>query len=85
MFTENTLLRGHREILRAGTKGPPSREQRFRLPQESKRTPSGEEDQVDHYLNAGTRQQFISKCEHVLIRQHAELMWESFQSPPRLQ
>ena len=39
----------------------------------------GEEDRVDRYLNAGTRKRLISKCEHVLIRQHAELMWESFQ------
>jgi len=39
-----------------------------------------EEDRVDRYLNAETRKQLISKCEHVLIRQHAELMWESFQS-----
>ncbi|KAG1716055.1 hypothetical protein ID866_1081, partial [Astraeus odoratus] len=39
-----------------------------------------EEDRVDRYLNAETRKQLISKCEHVLIRQHAELMWESFQN-----
>jgi len=39
-----------------------------------------EEDRVDRYLNAETRKQLISKCEHVLIRQHAEVMWESFQS-----
>ena len=38
-----------------------------------------EEDRVDRYLNAETRKQFIGKCEHVLIRRHAELMWESFQ------
>ncbi|KIM65778.1 hypothetical protein SCLCIDRAFT_1211764 [Scleroderma citrinum Foug A] len=39
-----------------------------------------EEDRVDRYLNAETRKQLISKCDHVLIRQHAELMWESFQT-----
>ena len=39
-----------------------------------------EEDRVDRYLNAETRKQLISKCEHVLIRQHAELMWDSFQN-----
>ncbi|KAF9242574.1 Cullin [Melanogaster broomeanus] len=39
-----------------------------------------EEDRVDRYLNAETRKQLVSKCEHVLIRQHSELMWDSFQS-----
>ncbi|KAL4073151.1 Cullin [Scleroderma yunnanense] len=39
-----------------------------------------EEDRVDRYLNAETRKQLINKCEHVLIRQHADLMWESFQN-----
>jgi cullin 1 len=39
-----------------------------------------EEDRVDRYLNTETRKQLISKCEHVLIRQHSNLMWESFQS-----
>ncbi|EIN12366.1 Cullin-domain-containing protein [Punctularia strigosozonata HHB-11173 SS5] len=38
-----------------------------------------EEDRVERYLNTNTRKALISKCEHVLIRQHAELMWESFQ------
>jgi cullin 1 len=38
-----------------------------------------EEDRVERYLNTNTRKLLISKCEHVLIRQHAELMWESFQ------
>ena len=39
-----------------------------------------EEDRVDRYLNTETRKQLVSKCEHVLIRQHSELMWESFQN-----
>ncbi|KAJ8593849.1 Cullin-domain-containing protein [Rhizopogon salebrosus TDB-379] len=39
-----------------------------------------EEDRVDRYLNTETRKQLVSKCEHVLIRQHSNLMWESFQS-----
>jgi cullin 1 len=39
-----------------------------------------EEDRVDRYLNTSTRKALISKCEHVLIREHSELMWESFQN-----
>lgn len=39
-----------------------------------------EEDRVERYLNTQTRKVLISKCEHVLIREHSELMWESFQS-----
>lgn len=39
-----------------------------------------EEDRVERYLHTTTRKLLISKCEHVLIREHAELMWESFQS-----
>jgi cullin 1 len=39
-----------------------------------------EEDRVERYLNTGTRKGLISKCEHVLIREHSELMWDSFQS-----
>ncbi|KII86882.1 hypothetical protein PLICRDRAFT_55777 [Plicaturopsis crispa FD-325 SS-3] len=39
-----------------------------------------EEDRVERYLNTVTRKSLISKCEHVLIREHSELMWESFQS-----
>lgn len=35
---------------------------------------------MDRYLNVETRKQLVSKCEHVLIRQHSELMWESFQN-----
>ncbi|EGO23981.1 hypothetical protein SERLADRAFT_370818 [Serpula lacrymans var. lacrymans S7.9] len=38
-----------------------------------------EEDRVERYLNTETRKQLVSKCEHVLIREHSELMWESFQ------
>ncbi|KAL4250768.1 cullin family protein [Abortiporus biennis] len=38
-----------------------------------------EEDRVERYLNTNTRKGLISKCEHVLIREHAERMWESFQ------
>lgn len=39
-----------------------------------------EEDRVERYLNTQTRKPLISKCEHVLIREHSTLMWESFQS-----
>ena len=38
-----------------------------------------EEDRVERYMNTNTRKALITKCEHVLIREHAELMWESFQ------
>ncbi|KZT64949.1 Cullin-domain-containing protein [Daedalea quercina L-15889] len=38
-----------------------------------------EEDRVERYLNNNTRKGLISKCEHVLIREHAERMWENFQ------
>ncbi|KAL0562587.1 ubiquitin ligase (cullin) of SCF, partial [Marasmius crinis-equi] len=38
-----------------------------------------EEDRVDLYLHTKTRKDLISKCEHVLVRQHAELLWENFQ------
>lgn len=38
-----------------------------------------EEDRVERYLNSNTRKGLISKCEHVLIREHSELMWENFQ------
>ncbi|KAF7795181.1 hypothetical protein EIP86_006330 [Pleurotus ostreatoroseus] len=38
-----------------------------------------EEDRVERYLNTNTRKGLISKCEHVLIREHAEKMRESFQ------
>lgn len=39
-----------------------------------------EEARVERYLHAKTRKELVSKCEHVLIRAHSELMWESFQS-----
>lgn len=39
-----------------------------------------EEDRVERYLNTSTRKALVSKCEHVLIRDHSQLMWESFQS-----
>lgn len=38
-----------------------------------------EEDRVERFLNTQTRRPLISKCEEVLIREHAELMWDSFQ------
>ncbi|KIK69633.1 hypothetical protein GYMLUDRAFT_34019 [Collybiopsis luxurians FD-317 M1] len=38
-----------------------------------------EEDRVDRYLNTQTRKALISKCEQVLIREHAALMWDSFE------
>jgi hypothetical protein len=39
-----------------------------------------EEDRVERCLNTGTRNVLIGECEHVLIRDHSELMWENFQS-----
>ncbi|EKM79832.1 hypothetical protein AGABI1DRAFT_113105 [Agaricus bisporus var. burnettii JB137-S8] len=39
-----------------------------------------EEARVERYLHAKTRKDLVQKCEHVLIRAHSELMWESFQS-----
>jgi cullin 1 len=39
-----------------------------------------EEDRVERYLHQTTRKLLISKCEHTLVRTHAELMWDSFQS-----
>ncbi|KAF5371252.1 hypothetical protein D9758_004235 [Tetrapyrgos nigripes] len=38
-----------------------------------------EEDRIERYLHTKTRKELITKCEHVLIRNHSELMWESFQ------
>ncbi|KAI0726430.1 Cullin-domain-containing protein [Fomitopsis betulina] len=38
-----------------------------------------EEDRVERYLNNNTRKGLISKCEQVLIREHSQRMWESFQ------
>ena len=34
---------------------------------------------MDRYLNSQTRKPLIAKCEQVLIRQHAQVMWDSFQ------
>jgi cullin 1 len=39
-----------------------------------------EEDRVERYLHTGTRKPLIQKCEHVLIREHSELMWDAFQT-----
>lgn len=38
-----------------------------------------EEDRVERYLHTKTRKELITKCEHVLIREHAERMWDNFQ------
>ncbi|THV03349.1 Cullin-domain-containing protein [Dendrothele bispora CBS 962.96] len=38
-----------------------------------------EEDRIERYLHTKTRKELITKCEHVLIRDHSELMWDSFQ------
>jgi len=39
-----------------------------------------EENRVERYLHNKTRKDLVSKCEHVLIREHSEMMWENFQS-----
>ncbi|KAH6902807.1 ubiquitin-protein ligase [Coprinopsis sp. MPI-PUGE-AT-0042] len=39
-----------------------------------------EENRVERYLHNKTRKDLVSRCEHVLIREHSELMWESFQN-----
>ena len=39
-----------------------------------------EEDRVQRCLCTNTRQVLIDKCVHVLVREHAALMWGSFQS-----
>jgi len=39
-----------------------------------------EENRVERYLHTKTRKELINKCENVLIREHGELMWESFQN-----
>ena len=39
-----------------------------------------EEDRAERYLHQTTRRLLITKCEHVLVRAHAELMWGNFQS-----
>jgi cullin 1 len=36
-----------------------------------------EEDRVERYLHTTTRKLLISKCEDILIRTHAELMWDT--------
>ena len=38
-----------------------------------------EEDRIERYVHTKTRKELISKCEHVLIREHSEMMWGSFQ------
>jgi hypothetical protein len=39
-----------------------------------------EEDRVERYLNTSTRNALMGVCEHVLVRDHSEQLWESFQS-----
>lgn len=39
-----------------------------------------EEDRVERYMNSITRKTLVGKCEAVLIREHAEAMWEDFQN-----
>ncbi|KAF7314218.1 CULLIN-2 domain-containing protein [Mycena kentingensis (nom. inval.)] len=39
-----------------------------------------EEDRVERYLNTTTRKPLVSKCEHVLLRDHSKLMWDYFQT-----
>ncbi|KAG5650078.1 hypothetical protein H0H81_000849 [Sphagnurus paluster] len=39
-----------------------------------------EEDRVERYLHTKTRKDLISKCDDVLIHQHSELIWDSFQN-----
>ena len=39
-----------------------------------------EENRVERYLHTKTRKELISKCENVLIREHGEFMWDSFQN-----
>ncbi|KAF7358131.1 CULLIN-2 domain-containing protein [Mycena venus] len=39
-----------------------------------------EEDRVQQYLDPGTHKPLITKCEHVLIQEHSELMWDNFQT-----
>lgn len=39
-----------------------------------------EEARVERYLHTKTGRDLVSKCEHVLISAHSELMWESFQT-----
>ena len=37
-----------------------------------------EEDRIERYVHTKTRKELISKCEHVLIREHCEMMWGAF-------
>lgn len=39
-----------------------------------------EENRVDRYLHTKTRKDLVSKCENVLIREHGDLLTESFQT-----
>ena len=39
-----------------------------------------EENRVERYLHTETRKELLSKCENVLIREHGELLLESFQN-----
>jgi len=39
-----------------------------------------EEDRVEIYLSSTTRKTLVSKCEHVLIREHANTIWDDFQN-----
>ena len=39
-----------------------------------------EENRVERYLHTKTRKDLISNCENVLIRDHGDLMWDSFQT-----
>ena len=39
-----------------------------------------EEDRVERYLHTETRDDLVRKCEHVLIRGHTNLMWDSLQT-----
>ncbi|EDQ98169.1 uncharacterized protein LACBIDRAFT_242344, partial [Laccaria bicolor S238N-H82] len=38
-----------------------------------------EENLVERYLHSKTRKELVSKCEAVLIREHSDLIWKSFQ------
>ncbi|KAJ6578957.1 Cullin [Mycena sp. CBHHK59/15] len=38
-----------------------------------------EEDRVERYLHTKTRRELVGRAEHVLIRAHAERMWDAFQ------
>ena len=41
-----------------------------------------EENRVGKYLNESTKGQLICRCEQVLIKEHSELIQESFQGVP---